>query len=116
MAKLNTFVTGVVVGLAAAAVGQELQKDPEERTWKGKVAGIPYNFNVREWGDIANEYWNPSSDQIFQPHVIGLGWGVNFAALLRRGQQLAQQAQQQAQQTQQPDQAQRRRIPEPAER
>lgn len=116
MAKLNTFVTGVVAGLAAAAVGQELQKDPEERTWKGKVAGVPYNFNVKEWSNIASEYWNPSSDEIIQPHVIGLGWGINFAALLRRGQQLAQQAQQQAQQTQQPDQQASRRIAEPVER
>jgi len=110
MPKLSTFVTGVAVGLAAAAIGQELQKPADERTWKGKVAGVPYNFNIPEWGQIAGEYWNPSSDQILQPHVIGLGWGINFAALLRRAQGLVQQAQQSqsAQQTEVP-----RQISEP---
>ena len=90
MGKLNTFSAGVIAGLIAAAVGQELAKEPEERTWKGKVAGIPYNFRLAEWGDIATEYWNPASDNIFTPHVIGMGWGINFAAVVGRLQQLGQ--------------------------
>jgi hypothetical protein len=94
MGKFRSFVTGVTVGLTAAAIGQELQKPPAERTWKGKVAGVPYNFRLPEWGDIAREYWNPESDQILAPNVIGLGWGVNFAALASKARQLgeAQQA------------------------
>lgn len=83
MGKMNTFTLGVVAGLIAAAVGQELAKDPQERTWKGKVAGIPYNFNLADWSTIASEYWNPESDQILTPHVIGMGWGINVAAVLR---------------------------------
>ena len=90
MGKLNSFVTGVVVGLTAAAVGQELQKPPAERTWKGKVAGVPYNFRLQEWGDVAQEYWNPDSNEIFTPKGIGLGWGVNFAAVVAKVQQLAE--------------------------
>ncbi|HZC04171.1 MAG TPA: DUF5808 domain-containing protein [Ktedonobacterales bacterium] len=82
--KFNWFAVGVVAGLAAAAVGQELAKAPEARTWKGTVAGVPYNFRVDEWPDITNEYWNPESDRILVPHTIGLGWGVNFAALKHR--------------------------------
>ena len=78
------FVAGVVVGLAAAAIGQELAKAPEDRAWKGTVAGVPYNFRLEEWPEIANEYWNPDSDRILVPHTIGMGWGVNFAALKRR--------------------------------
>lgn len=100
---LRTFVGGVVVGLSAAAIGQELAKPAAERTWKGKVAGVPYNFRVGEWGDIAQEYWNPQSNEILQPHVIGLGWGVNLAAVVNRAQALMQ-----AQNT--------RQIPEPVER
>jgi hypothetical protein len=90
MGKLNTFSAGVIAGLIAAAVGQELAKDPTERTWRGKVAGIPYNFRLAEWGDIASEYWNPASDNIFTPHVIGMGWGINLAAVVSRLQQLSQ--------------------------
>ena len=81
MGKMSWFITGVVTGLAAAAIGQELQKPPEKRTWKGTVAGVPYNFRVGEWSDIAREYWNPENDEILQPNAIGLGWGVNFAAV-----------------------------------
>ncbi len=94
MGKLRWFITGVATGLTAAAIGQELQKKPQDRTWKGTVAGVPYNFNLPEWGDIASEYWNPERDEILTPRVVGLGWGVNFAALYQRVQQLveAQQA------------------------
>jgi hypothetical protein len=84
MGKLSWFTAGVIAGLAAAAVGQELARPPEDRTWKGKVAGVPYNFRVPEWGQIANEYWNPASDKVLAPHTIGLGWGVNFAAVVNR--------------------------------
>ena len=86
--KANWFAVGVVAGLAAAAVGQELAKAPEARTWKGTVAGVPYNFRLEEWPDITNEYWNPASEKILIPHTIGLGWGVNFAALKRRAETL----------------------------
>jgi hypothetical protein len=103
MGRMNTFMAGVVVGLTAAAIGQELAKRPADRTWKGRVAGVPYNFNIPEWSDIASEYWNPENDQILQPHAIGLGWGINFAALSRRLQTMLEAQQQQ-------------RIPEPVER
>jgi hypothetical protein len=86
--KLNWFTAGVVAGLTAAAIGQELAKPRGERTWKGHVAGVPYSFRFGEWPDVANEYWNPDSDKIFTEHVIGLGWGVNFAALARYGRTL----------------------------
>lgn len=91
--KLGSFVMGVVAGLAAAAVSQEMSKAPEERTWKGTIAGVPYNFNMPEWLDIANEYWNPNSDEILTPHAIGLGWGVNLAAVKSRAEQLIDSAQ-----------------------
>ena len=81
MGSLRTFTAGVVTGLFAAAIGQELQKPADERTWKGTVAGVPYNFRIAEWRDIAREYWNPDSTEILSPHAIGLGWGINFAAV-----------------------------------
>src|SRR5512146_1931017 len=90
MGKLSTFAAGVAAGLTAAAIGQELAKEPSERTWKGTVAGVPYNFRLGEWSDVAREYWNPESDRLFSPHAIGLGWGINFAVLLRRLRELTQ--------------------------
>jgi hypothetical protein len=116
MGKLTWFTAGIVSGLAAAAVSQELKKAPEERTWRGTVAGVPYNFRVPEWGDIANEYWNPSSDEIVTPHVIGLGWGVNLAAVKTRVEQLVGSAQQMVESRQHPTQTQPPRVPETIER
>lgn len=88
MRGFRAFVIGVVVGLSAAAIGNELEKPPEQRTWKGRIAGVPYNFRVWEWQNIAREYWNPASDHILAEHAIGIGWGINFAALSRRAQDL----------------------------
>jgi len=83
MRKLSWFVLGAVAGLTAAAISKEMEKPDAERTWKGTIAGVPYNFNIPDWAVIAHEYWNPNSDRIFSPHAIGMGWGVNFAALWR---------------------------------
>jgi hypothetical protein len=89
MGKLRWFMVGIVVGLSAAAIGEELKRPPEQREWKGTVAGVPYNFRPAEWSAIAKEYWDPTSDRIMTPHVIGLGWGVNMAAILARLRALA---------------------------
>jgi hypothetical protein len=107
MGKFRWFVAGVVTGLSAAAVGQEMAKAPEDRSWKGTVAGVPYNFRLDEWPDVAREYWNPESDEILSPHAIGLGWGINFAALARRAQALLETQQQERRQ---------RRVAEPSRR
>lgn len=93
MGKLRWFVMGAMTGLTAAAIGQELQKPPEQRKWKGTVAGVPYNFRLDEWGNIAAEYWNPNSDNILSPRAIGIGWGVNFAAVARRAQEFVESQQ-----------------------
>ena len=91
--KLNWFIAGAATALTAAAISQELAKPREKRTWKGRVAGIPYSFRLDEWADAANEYWNPDSDKILTEHVIGLGWGVNFAALVQRGRGMVESVQ-----------------------
>jgi hypothetical protein len=86
MRGLRIFVTGIVVGLAYAAISKELEKPPEARTWQGTIGVVPYNFRFSEWGDLVREYWNPESDQILSPKAIGIGWGINFAALTQRAQ------------------------------
>src|SRR6476661_6401548 len=88
MGKLTWFTAGVIAGLSAAAIGQELARHPKERTWKGKVAGVPYNFHVAEWGEVARGYWNPEDEKVISSRGIGLGWGVNFAAVTQKAQGL----------------------------
>jgi hypothetical protein len=99
MGKLTWFTAGVIAGLSAAAIGQELARHPKERTWKGKVAGVPYNFHVAEWGEVAREYWNPGDDKVISSRGIGLGWGVNFAAVTQKAQGLVENVQHMVQQT-----------------
>ena len=83
-------MTGVVAGLAYAAISKELEKPPEARTWQGTIGMVPYNFRLQEWGDLSREYWNPASNQILSPKAIGIGWGINFAALAHRAQEWLQ--------------------------
>ncbi len=118
MGKLSWFTAGVVAGLSAAAIGQELARQPEERTWKGKVAGVPYNFHAPEWGRIANEYWNPASNNLLTPHAIGLGWGINFAAVAQRARGVADSVRQMVEQAggSQAQSNHHQQVPEPLER
>jgi len=72
-----------VVALALAAVFQELEKPEEERKWYGKVAGFfPYDFRIPTIERLRESYWNPYNSQVFTPPVFGLGWAINFCALL----------------------------------
>src|SRR5579884_2588785 len=61
MGKLSWFVAGAATALTAAAISKELEKPAAQRTWRGTIAGVPYNFNVPSWGQIAREYWNADS-------------------------------------------------------
>jgi hypothetical protein len=87
-ARLNLLVMLAVAALAALAIARELQKPPAERRWQGLVAGVPYNFNRPTWDRLRAEYWNPQSDRILSPHAVGMGWGINVAALVNRAQTL----------------------------
>lgn len=81
---LVRFMQVAVLTVALAAVCQELEKPKEERTWQGKVGFIPYDFRLPTIERIRQGYWNEDSAQIFSPEVIGLGWAINFHALLEK--------------------------------
>jgi hypothetical protein len=81
---LVRFVQVAVLTVALAAVCQELEKPKKERTWHGKVGVIPYDFRLPTIERIKQGYWNEDSNQIFLPEAIGLGWSINFHALLEK--------------------------------
>jgi len=69
--------------LALVAVLQELEKPREERKWHGKVAGIvPYDFRIPTMERLKESCWNPYESRIFTPRPCGIGWAINFYALL----------------------------------
>lgn len=66
--------------LLGAAVATELQKDPEEREWHGRVGGVvPYDFRAPTFARFKAAVWNPEDDRIFTPNPIGVGWTLNLA-------------------------------------
>lgn len=72
-----------MVALTLAAICQELEKPEEERKWYGKLAGIiPYDFRLPTIERLKETYWNPYERRVLTPRVLGVGWGINFYALL----------------------------------
>lgn len=73
-----------VITVTLAAVCQELEKPKEERTWQGKVGFIPYDFRIPTLQRLKEGYWNSNSTSIFSSEVFGVGWAINFYALLEK--------------------------------
>lgn len=75
----------VSLGAMVAVVVKELRLPKEERTWHGDLAGVPYDLRKPTVSRIRAAYWDPENPRIFTPRVAGIGWGVNFGRLLRKG-------------------------------
>lgn len=84
MFRLGRLVRVIVLLLTLAAVAQELSKPEADRTWHGRVAGVPYDFRWPTLRRIRDAYWNPQDERIFTDRVIGVGWAINLAQLLPR--------------------------------
>ena len=93
---LTRMLQVTVMTLALVAVCQELEKPEEERHWHGRIAGfIPYDFRLPTLEKMKEAYWNPYESRIFTPEVFGIGWAINFYALLERlrliGQEISEE-------------------------
>jgi len=79
----SRILQAAVIALTLAAICQELEKPKEERKWHGKVAGIfPYDFRMPTIEKLKEAYWNPYKSRVLNPAVFGIGWAINFYALL----------------------------------
>ena len=75
----------VMLAAVAGALYQEMRKPPAERTWNGKLLGVvPYDFRLPSLQRLRDSYWNTGSDRIFTDRPLGVGWGVNIPAVLKR--------------------------------
>ena len=73
------------MALTMAAICQEMEKPKEKRVWHGVIAGfVPYDFRMPTIGKFKEAYWNPYENRLFSPRVFGIGWAINFYALLER--------------------------------
>lgn len=84
MIKPSRLIRTAVLVLAAAAVAQELAKPEAERTWHGRVLGVPYDFRWPTLERFRDAYWNPDDHRVLTDRVLGVGWAVNFAQLIPR--------------------------------
>ena len=81
---LFRLIQAAAITITIAAVCQELEKPREERHWHGKLGFIPYDFRLPTIERIKESYWNPNSSRIFTPEALGIGWAINFFALLEK--------------------------------
>jgi uncharacterized protein DUF5808 len=82
--RIGRLVRAAALFLTLAAVAQELSKPEGQRTWHGRVAGVPYDFRFPTPKRFRDAYWNPNDDRIFTDRVVGIGWAINFAQLVAR--------------------------------
>lgn len=82
--KLRRLASVVGIGLAGAAVIQELRKPPAERTWHGRLwERVPYEFRLPTMDRLREAYWAPEDPHVFTDTAFGVGWSVNVGRLLR---------------------------------
>lgn len=84
MLRPGRLLRAAIVFLTMAAVAQELNKPEGQRTWHGRVAGVPYDFRFPTFQRFRDAYWNPDNPNLFTDKVVGLGWAINVAQLLPR--------------------------------
>ena len=89
MKGLVRLIRLVAILSAVAAVVQQLRRPKEQRTWTGRVAGIPYDFRPPTLERARQRWWNPNNPSLFGPHMFGVGWSVNLYQVWRRVSGLA---------------------------
>jgi hypothetical protein len=77
-------IIGVLAAIVAvAAVREQLRLPPEERTWHGKVYGVPYDFRKPSFQRLSQSLWNPNDDSLFTARALGVGWSINLHRVLQ---------------------------------
>ena len=75
----------MIAGLATLtglAIREQLQLPPEERTWHGKLFGIPYDFRRPTSERLRATFWNKDTARVLVPQFFGIGWTINFNPLV----------------------------------
>jgi Family of unknown function (DUF5808) len=76
--RIRRLVKIAAFAVFVAAISQEMSKPEGERTWRGKVGVVPYDFNPPTWDRLLAAYWNPEDERLFTDRVFGVGWAINF--------------------------------------
>lgn len=79
---LTRIIEAAAITVTLAAVCQELEKPGEERKWHGKIGFIPYDFRLPTIEKVLKTFWDPHEHRLFTQRAFGVGWAINFHALL----------------------------------
>jgi Family of unknown function (DUF5808) len=81
--SLRRLVQLAALSITAAALWQQLTRPPEQRTWEGRVVGVPYDFRPPTPARFRKRMWAPDNAHLVVPQVFGVGWTVNLGRLAR---------------------------------
>jgi len=82
LSPVNIVFSVLFVIYVAVAIAQQLQRSPEERTWYGKIARIPYDFRLPTLERLRATFWNKHTSQILLPQAFGIGWSINMYPII----------------------------------
>jgi hypothetical protein len=78
----NIVWSALLLVFVGAAIVDQLRRPPEDRTWYGKIVGIPYDIRFPTVERIRATFWNKNTPHIFVPQVFGIGWTINLYPLI----------------------------------
>jgi hypothetical protein len=82
--KVRGTIRLLSAALAIAAVTRELRRPKSEREWHGEIAKVPYDFRAPSPRRLIRQSWAPEEPRIIVPRAFGVGWGLNFAAIVKQ--------------------------------
>lgn len=80
--KLRKAIGIGLIGIATAGLVEQLRHPATERTWRGRILGIPYDYRPPTVARLRESFWNPDDPHLFTSRVLGVGWSINFYRLL----------------------------------
>jgi hypothetical protein len=78
----NIIWSALLLAFVGAAIVDQVRRPPEDRTWYGKLVGIPYDFRFPSVERIRATFWNKSTQQVLVPQVFGIGWTINLYPII----------------------------------
>jgi hypothetical protein len=87
--RFDALLMGAVGALVATSVVRELRRPAPERTWRGKVAGVPYDYRPPTIDRLRSTWWAPEDDRLVQPTAYGLGWDLNLGRVVKLASEAA---------------------------
>ena len=78
---LRDLIGATALALLAAAVVRELSIPRDDRTWHGRMMGVPYDLRRPTWRRVQESWWDPQDPRLVTPRVLGVGWSLNLGRM-----------------------------------